>query len=172
MLTLITGGSKCGKSAAAEKILDGFSGRKFYAATMQPFGTEAIEAIKRHKKIRSGKGFTTIEKYIDIDEIDLPSGCALLIECMGNLCANEMFITEKPFYPADKILFAAEQLMQRTEKLVIVTSQVGEDGIAYDSGTALYIKALSEINRRLAGLADNVIECVYGIAVPVKGGLL
>ena len=39
-MILITGGSKCGKSAAAEAILDGFDGDKFYIAAMEPFGDE------------------------------------------------------------------------------------------------------------------------------------
>ena len=40
MTTLVTGGSKCGKSHFAEKLFDGFEGRKFYIATMQPDSAE------------------------------------------------------------------------------------------------------------------------------------
>lgn len=36
MLTLITGGCKCGKSSIAENILSDFCGRKIYIATMEP----------------------------------------------------------------------------------------------------------------------------------------
>lgn len=56
MMILITGGSKCGKSAAAEAILDGFEGDKFYIAAMEPFGDEAKKAIERHRVMRQGKG--------------------------------------------------------------------------------------------------------------------
>ena len=71
MTTLVTGGSKCGKSSFAEKMLEGFPGRKVYIATMQPFGEDASEAIERHRKMREGKGFETVEKYTDIHEISL-----------------------------------------------------------------------------------------------------
>ena len=85
MLTLITGGCKCGKSSIAEDILSDFCGRKIYIATMEPFGEEAHTAISRHRIMRSGKGFETVEKYTDIQDIDLPDGCAVLLECACNL---------------------------------------------------------------------------------------
>ena len=43
MMTLLTGGSKCGKSAFAERILAAFSGQKYYIAAMQPYGSDAAE---------------------------------------------------------------------------------------------------------------------------------
>lgn len=168
-MTLVTGGSKCGKSRYAEKQLDGFHGRKFYIATMQPFGEEARRAIARHRILRAGKGFETIEQYTDIDKAELPRGCAVLLECMGNLCANEMFRTESICNPVKKIITGCEYLKAVTEELIIVTNDVGSDGIAYARGTAEYIEILGEINRRIAEISDNVIECVYGIPVPLKG---
>ena len=46
MTTLITGGSKCGKSSFAERALDTFLGRKIYIATMQPYCNDALEETK------------------------------------------------------------------------------------------------------------------------------
>ena len=171
MTTLITGGSKCGKSSYAERILDKYPGRKIYIATMQPFGPDAFEAIERHRKMREGKGFETIEKYTDIADIPLPSDCAVLLECMGNLCANEMFSGEVICDPADKIVSGIELLSDRVKELVIVTNQVGSDGISYSEETAGYIRSLGTINSRIAGFADTVAECVYGIPVVLKGEL-
>lgn len=54
---------------------------------------------------------------------------------------------------------------------VIVTNQVGSDGIDYDEGTAEYIRTLGDINRYIAEFADNVVECVYGIPILLKGEL-
>ncbi|MBP1545815.1 MAG: bifunctional adenosylcobinamide kinase/adenosylcobinamide-phosphate guanylyltransferase, partial [Oscillospiraceae bacterium] len=84
MMTVVTGGSKCGKSGYAEKILDSFEGQKLYIAAMIPYGEEAEKAIERHREMRKNKGFETVEKYTDIDEIILPKNCAVLLECMGN----------------------------------------------------------------------------------------
>ncbi len=171
MITLITGGSKCGKSSLAEKITCNFSGRKFYIATMRPCGEEAFSAIERHRKMRFGKGFETIEKYTDLGEIVLPEKSAVLIECMGNLCANEMFSDGKIINPVDKILNDIQYLADITEYLTIVTNEVGNDGFSYESGTEEYIARINEINRKIALSADNVIECVYGIPVVMRGEL-
>lgn len=172
MMTVVTGGSKCGKSAYAEKILDGFKGGKLYIATMRPYGEEAHIAIERHRKKRMNKGFETLEKYTDIEEINLPKGYAVLLECIGNLCANEMFRDKEMTDPTEKIIRGIKHLKEQAECLVIVTNEVGADGIFYEKGTMEYIRIIGEINRRMAEIADNVIECVYGIPVPLKGTIL
>ncbi|MCM1334630.1 MAG: bifunctional adenosylcobinamide kinase/adenosylcobinamide-phosphate guanylyltransferase [Bacteroides sp.] len=172
MTTLITGGAKCGKSRYAEKILDGFAGDKIYIATMRPYGDEALRAIERHRRLRAGKGFRTVEKYTDLDELDLPEGCGVLLECTANLCANEMFRDEGVFDPVDKIIRGFDFLGRRAKTLVIVTNEVGSDGVAYARETADYIKYMGEINRRAAAKADRVIELVYGIPVVLKGAVI
>lgn len=172
MTTLITGGSKCGKSHLAEGLLEGYAGNKIYIATMQPYGDEALDAIERHRKLRRGKGFSTVEKYTDIHEIALPENSAVLLECVGNLLANEMFFDEKFCDPTDKIIEGIRQLATRAAELVIVTNQVGSDGTKYAEGTAAYIGCMGKINSGIAAFADNVIECVYGIPILLKGDLL
>ncbi len=170
MLILITGGSKCGKSSLAESFFDKFRGKKFYIATMIPYGDEAHQAIERHRKIRSGKGFDTIEKYTDINDIDIPENSGVLVECMGNLCANEMFSDEnKIFSSCEKIISGIKKLSEKCSLLVIVSNNVGNDGMNYDCGTAEYIKNLGIINSKIAEFSDIVIECVYGIPVFLKG---
>lgn len=170
MLILITGGSKCGKSSLAESFFDKFSGEKFYIATMIPYGDEAHQAIERHRKIRIGKGFTTIEKYTDIDNIDISENSGVLIECMGNLCANEMFSGGYEILnPCEKIISEIKNLSEKCSLLVIVSNNVGNDGINYDYGTAEYIKNLGIINSAISEFSDIVIECVYGIPIFLKG---
>lgn len=172
MMTVVIGGSKCGKSGYAEKILDSFDGKKLYIATMIPYGEEAQKAIERHREMRKNKGFETVEKYIDLDEICLPENYAVLLECMGNLLANEMFKNEEITDPTDRIMIGIEQLKLQTQQLVIVTNNVSCDGIIYPKETMEYMRIIAEINRRMSEIADNVIECVYGIPMPLKGTLL
>ena len=104
MITLITGGSGSGKSAYAEKYIchasneKGFK-EKYYIATMQVFDDEGQRKIDRHRRLRAGKGFITIEQPRDIQdavsklqsENCLKTGRLALLECMSNLVANEMF---------------------------------------------------------------------------------
>ena len=168
-MILITGGSKCGKSRYAESLFDGFSGRKYYMATMMPFGEEAHEAIERHRKMRASKGFETIEKYTDAGDADIEPGSAVLLECLGNLVANEMF--GEGNFPVDcknKIFCDIIELKDKTSLLVIVTNDVGSDSIFYESGTEKFIEVLGHLNTELAEVSDKVVECVYGIPVVLK----
>lgn len=104
MITLITGGSGSGKSAYAEKYICHVSNEKgckekYYIATMQVFDDEGQRKIDRHRRLRAGKGFITIEQPRDIQnavsmlqsENCLKTGRSALLECMSNLVANEMF---------------------------------------------------------------------------------
>ncbi len=170
MLVLITGGSKNGKSAIAEKIIVNYDLPRFYIATMEPYSIEASAIIERHQKMRAEKHFTTIEKYTDIHQINLPQNSAVLLECMGNLCANEMF-SNRIDNPVDKILFGIEYLRQNSEIVIIVTSQVGDDGISYPIETMKYMQIMGIINQKIAEISDIVIEAVYGIPVFLKGNL-
>ena len=172
MTTLITGGAKCGKSHYAEHLLDAFTGQKIYIATMQPFGEEAHMAIERHRRIRAGKGFETVERYTDLSSLELPQGCGVLLECIANLCANEMFLPDGSISdPTERVLDGVHKLQSYASELVIVTNEVGSDGVDYAEGTAGYIRAMGAVNAGIAAMADDVIECVYGIPVAVKGCL-
>ena len=92
MIHLVTGGSGSGKSAYAEQCILDFGGtRRVYIATMQPFGAEGQARIARHRKMRAAKKFSTIECYTNLKEVELEPGSDVLLECMSNLTANEIF---------------------------------------------------------------------------------
>lgn len=66
-MILITGGSGSGKSAYGEKrILEAGEMTRYYIATMEVFGEEGRKKVERHKKLRQGKGFITIESPKDV----------------------------------------------------------------------------------------------------------
>ena len=139
-MILVIGGSGSGKSAYAEKVALECQKEKrhFYLATMHVFGEEGQKKVQRHKRMRAGKGFVTIEQPTDIMQC-LPAlreagGGVVLLECMSNLAANEMFDTEEPAgseQVAEKIVTQIGVLAQETEELVIVTNNVFETGRAF-----------------------------------------
>ena len=185
MITLITGGSGSGKSAYAEKYICHVSNEKgckekYYIATMQVFDDEGQQKIDRHRRLRAGKGFITIEQPRDIQnavsklqsESSLKTGRSALLECMSNLTANEMFTKDgmkSEEEVVEKIVSEIQTLSQKLDNLVIVTNNVFEDGVIYDAGTMEYLRALGRINAALAHLADRVAEVVVGIPVELKG---
>jgi len=170
MLILLTGGSACGKSHYAEKLCLMFNEPRYYVATMRPYGEESLQRISRHRIMRRGKGFETVEKYTDIDEIKLPQRGTVLLECLCNLTANEMFDDEgNSIDPCDKVMRGVRSLKEQCENLIVVTNDVGSDSRQYSEGTRDYIRALGKINAVMAQEADCVYELVCGIPIVLKG---
>ena len=178
-MILINGGSGSGKSAYAEECIvrmsQGLS--RYYLATMQVYGEEGRKKVERHREMRKEKGFVTIEQQTRLEDavsrIENPGKSSVLLECMSNLAANEMFSREQPVDRETviaKILQGIEVLRKQADPLVIVTNNVFEDGIAYDSATIEYIEALGRVNERLAAEADEVVEVVAGISQRIKPG--
>ena len=168
---LITGGSGSGKSAYAEAQILALNGEcRVYLSTMYPYDEESRQRIARHRKMRAEKNFTTVECYRDLEKTEIPEHADVLLECMSNLTANEMFWPEGAGSDTEEqILRGVEWLCRKARNLVIVSNEIFSDGCEYDSGTKEYQRTLGKINCRLAELADRVTEVVYGIPLEVKG---
>lgn len=202
MLHIVYGGSASGKSSYAESFamsLQG-EGRLLYIATMYPYkwntteiDPETMQRIERHRAMRADKGFDTVECYRQVEHIVAKRQDVLLLECMSNLLANEMYLepdsddgglaetmsevektgvgmSETLSPVSKKIVQALVNLSTRVQDVVIVTNDVFSDGgsLTYDESTREYVKNLAEINCALAREAATVTEVVCGIPVIVK----
>jgi len=172
MIVLVTGGASSGKSKISEEISQVFGGKMLYIATMQPYGNEGKQRIERHRTLREGKGFVTKEKYTNLMDLKCDGYDTILLECMSNLIANELFcdIGSKEKY-LESIENGLSTLKRSVKNIVIVTNEIFSDDINYDEETTNYIKALGNVNRYLAKEADVVIEAVVGIKICLKGSL-
>lgn len=179
MMTLIIGGSGSGKSSYAERVVVSLSEKenyqKYYLATMQVFDGESRKKVEKHRTMRAGKGFVTLEQPTDISKaLDkmAPGKCIVLLECISNLTANEMFC-ENRVKSAErvsrKIIMEINRLKEEVEHLVVVSNNVFEDGIVYDASTMEYLRAMGIVNKEFAAMADEVLEIVVGIPVVIKG---
>lgn len=165
MITLIIGGSGSGKSEFAEKLAMECSGEKYYIATMPARDEESLKKVQRHRDMRSGKDFETIEAERNLANVDINGGTVLL-ECMSNLVANEVFGEGGGTESAYKsIIMGINELVQKADNLIVVSNEIFSDGIIYDEETVKYIALLSKVNAYLSKLADEVIEVVYGIPI-------
>lgn len=187
MMVLVIGGSGSGKSAYAEELACTLAERedtaKYYLAAMQVFDQEDERRVARHRALRKGKGFLTIEQPVRIesalDKMET-GGRTVLLECISNLTANEMFSGTQTFSNAQtfhetRVRKAEEtveliqqgiaQIRRETTHLIVVSNNVFEDGIVYDPSTMDYLFAMGKINRQLAAWADRVVEVVAGIPV-------
>lgn len=98
-LLLLLGGSKSGKSRWGEEwaqqahLETGFP--LFYIATLYPGADgENQDRIKRHRRQRADKDFKTLEipRHLSQATPFLPEQSIVLVDCLGNLVANELFM--------------------------------------------------------------------------------
>ena len=168
MIVLGTGGSGCGKSTWAEKLVQSWPREnRYYIATMQVYDRESELRVARHRAQRADKGFETIECEKDLAGAAIPENSIVLLEDLVNLTANEMFDGGDP----DRIVPALRKLAKQCRHLVIVTNDLFSDGMEYSPSVQEYLRCLAEINRQTAELADCVAEVVYSIPLAVKGEL-
>lgn len=173
MLILVTGGSASGKSAHAERLLcEHAAGSRLYLATMQPFGAAAQKRIARHRALRQGKGFQTVERPLNLAGLELPRRYdGILLEDLGNLLANELFAPAGAKDAAfGSILAGIGRLQDCCETLVVVTNEIFSDGLPYPAETVRYIELLGRLNAAICARADEAYESICGILLPIKEG--
>ena len=163
MLVLITGGSGSGKSEFAEKTATDFGGDMLYIATMKPQDAECVKRIERHRKMREGKGFRTVECYGSLSDVTQTADTVLL-ECVSNLT----FSPNSAYDTVSEIMRGMAHLLDHCGNLVVVTNEISSDGIEYDDGTEQYMKNIGAVNCKIAKMADAVYEVVYKTAVRLK----
>ncbi len=186
MLGLIIGGAGSGKSEYAEKLAvrlaEETGGPLVYLATMVSGSGEADARIRKHRKNRAGRGFLTIEKYTGLADLQLgeytesaekedvrKKGCSgepagskatVLLEDLGNLLGNEMFLPEGRGEKA--VLSGIRHIAEQCLNLIIVANEVFSDGQKYDKTTREYLRGLALIQRDLAEEACLVTEVICG----------
>lgn len=187
MIELVYGGSGSGKSEFSESevlyLTHNSSSKRFYIATMSVNDDESKRRVEKHKNLRAGKNFITIEAPVDLENAcniieenlskplnNAESSCVLL-ECLSNLTANEMFtggrITDsgKVF---SKIRAGLEKLFTCAENIIIVSNNIFDDGLEYDETTRSYMNLLAKLNAFVSLKADKIFEVTAGIPVEVK----
>ena len=172
MTVLIIGGAGSGKSAYAENLIKRTAGNRplLYLATMEPFGAEAAARIQKHRQARAGMGFRTMECYTGLASVCVPDGCSVLLEDLGNLCANELFSPAGSGADAEAAVLAGlARLREQCGQLVVVSNEVFCGGAAYQGDTDRFLRLLAGVHRKLAAVSDCVCEVSCGIPVCYKG---
>ena len=169
MFYMISGGSGSGKSEFAESVILQLSQKeekRVYIATMMAFDEEAKRKIARHRQMRKEKNFFTIECFTGLKKVVLPQGCTVLLDCMSNLTANEMFQDNgAKENTVTEVIEGIDSILVQCANLVVVTNEIFSDGCDYDESTKEYIRKLGAINRQMAERADAVVEVVCGIPI-------
>lgn len=157
MITLVLGSVDSGKSKLAEDICMSHKDMdKVYIATMIPFGDEGLKRVEKHRKLRSGKGFRTLEWPLSIEErLDKEdfSQSVVLLECMSNLVGNELYSGNNKdlidMELAQKIIEEVKMLDLKSKELVVVSNSFPLEDSGYDEETKRYVRLIDMVNEKL-----------------------
>ncbi len=174
--TLVTGGSRSGKSAFAQKLAEDIDAPRLFLATCPRLDPEMDERIRRHCREREGHGWQTMEEPLRIIERleQMPAGSTVLIDCLTLWVSNLMHEAEQAggAVSEEQIASLAAQLgaaaRRHQGRVLAVTNEVGL-GIVPDNAAARRFRDLAgRCNQATAALADEVYLVCSGIPLRLK----
>ena len=177
IVTLITGGSRSGKSAFAQQLAEQEPGAKLFLATCPVTDDEMAARIKRHIADRKEAGWMTVEEEVDVaDRLEKSQEyTVVLVDCLTLWVNNLMYHAEQENEVLDEDTVAAKaaEILQKTRehsgRVLFVTNEVGL-GIVPENETARrYRDLVGRCNQRIAAAADDVYLVSCGIPIQIKG---
>ena len=109
-------------------------------------------------------------ELIGLKNADVSGYGTVLLECMSNLVANELYQEGGAGARCvEAILEGVRKIREQCEHLIVVTNEIFSDGIEYDEETRQYQQYLGSINRQIASMAEVAAVVVYSIPLVYKG---
>ena len=142
MFVFVSGAVRSGKSEWAERAAMALSpsGPRVYLTTTYVLDNEMRCRVELHQTARQGRGFSTLERPRDLEGVlpSLPRDATVLLECLGNWTANELFGEGGGIEDAErtikKIHRVALMLRDRTANLLIVSNDTQRPGKSAQKG--------------------------------------
>ncbi|MBM4143880.1 MAG: bifunctional adenosylcobinamide kinase/adenosylcobinamide-phosphate guanylyltransferase [Lentisphaerae bacterium] len=170
-ITLVTGGSRSGKSRYALEAAKAFP-RRLFVATAVPFDEEMKQRVAKHRAER-GDAFRTVEETENLASALRavpPDIQVVLIDCLTVWIGNLMhrYGAEQAWFPPiDEFLGA---LTRPPCHIILVTNEVGMGIVPEHPMGRRFRDIAGAVNGRVAAAADRVVFMVSGIPVVIKDG--
>lgn len=176
-IILITGGSRSGKSAHAQKIAESISGTRTYIATCPYLDEEMTARIRKHKEARESSYWHTIEEMIDIAGALRASeeSQVILLDCLTLWINNILYEAEQGGESLDEEAIGAlcREVLDVCAGLpgtvIFVTNEVGMGIVPENPASRLYRDIAGRCNQIIASHADVVVFMISGIPLQIKG---
>lgn len=176
-LHLITGGSRSGKSAYAQAQAESIPSRgRTYVATCPVLDEEMRERIERHRRLRDGRGWHTVEAPVELAEAvaQAPTKHVVLVDCLTLWINNLLYLAAQSGtgLDEDELARLAEELARacrgRIEPVILVTNEVGMSIVPENALARRYRDLVGRCNQVLAAAADEVTLVVCGCPLKLK----
>lgn len=176
-IILITGGSRSGKSAYAQKLAESLEGPRTYIATCPVVDEEMRQRIRRHQLAREGGRWQTVEEPLDVAGAVAANKASpvLLLDCLTLWVSNLMFQARdqagKP--TEDDVADRCRQLLHACRDhagtILFVTNEVGLGIVPENELARRYRDLVGRCNQTIAAGADVVTLVVCGLPLHLKG---
>ncbi|MFA5863567.1 MAG: bifunctional adenosylcobinamide kinase/adenosylcobinamide-phosphate guanylyltransferase [Phycisphaerae bacterium] len=175
-IILVTGGSRSGKSAYAQKLAESLPGPRAYVATCPDIDNEIHQRIHKHREARQHTDWHTIEETLNLaDVVNHGQGYnVLLVECVTLWINNLMYeaekagreIAEEDVGRRSGEILAACRAFEGT--VIFVTNEVGMGIVPENALCRRYRDLVGRCNQVLAADADVVTLVTCGIPLDIK----
>ncbi|WP_423219684.1 bifunctional adenosylcobinamide kinase/adenosylcobinamide-phosphate guanylyltransferase [Clostridium hydrogeniformans] len=180
-ITLVTGGSRSGKSSFSEKLLSS-TDDVLYIATSIITDREMEDRVNRHIKGRN-PNWVTLEAYEDLHEkIKSYKEKYILLDCVTIMTTNLMFkkhmnydnlsqeeIDKVSEYIKLQFKLLIDEVKNTGRELILVTNEVGLGIVPENKLSRIFRDIAGFVNQYIASLSHDVYLVTCGIPLKIKG---
>ncbi|MHB9096193.1 MAG: bifunctional adenosylcobinamide kinase/adenosylcobinamide-phosphate guanylyltransferase [Syntrophales bacterium] len=177
-IILITGGSRSGKSAYAQRLAETLPGPRAYVATCPVIDPEMEERVKKHREARSAADWETIEEPVDLAGAlsRVASYQVVLVDCLTLWVNNLLYEAE-----TRGAVFTEEAAAVHCRKVIdacgvfpgtviFVTNELGMGVIPLSEPARRFRDCAGRCNQLIAAAAQTVTLVVAGLPLLLKSG--
>ena len=170
-LTLITGGTRSGKSRWAVRLASEREEPVTFVATLIP-GDEAEmrERVKRHRADRPAD-WETVEEGRDLVRVFVEGAIragTVVVDCLTLYVSNLLLDGRSDEEILENVARACEQMKRSPAQIIVVTNEVGW-GIVPDHAMGRRFRDVAGlVNQKVAEAADEVYLVSCGIPIRIK----
>jgi adenosyl cobinamide kinase/adenosyl cobinamide phosphate guanylyltransferase len=160
VITLVLGGARSGKSAAAERLASRLPSPVTYVATAEVTDTGMAERVAAHRA-RRPREWTTVEAGVELPEVLQRVRGSVLVDSLG------AWVARGPDFAVD-VDALCSSLCARAGDTVLVSEEVG---LGVHPATAIgrqFRDALGLLNQAVAAQADDAWLVVAGRILPLE----
>lgn len=173
-LVLVTGGTRSGKSAFAERLAASHGGAVLYVATAEAGDAEMVARIAAHQARRPATWSTIEAPFEPARAVREWAGRepTVLMDCLSLLVSNVLLAEGESGEAAPRLARLVGEVVtlarERPLRLIVVTSEVGSGLVPPNALARRYCDLLGVANQRVAHAADQVYLVVAGLGVELR----
>lgn len=179
---MVTGGTRSGKSAFAERLAASRRGPVIYVATAQPLDAEMEDRIARHRTRRPATWITREAPYDLLAALaDLGQPAVVLIDCLSLWVSNRLLalgaadtdrwrnqVAVLEGTLCQEVALLTGQARQAAWDLILVTNEVGDGVVPPSPLGRAFRDLLGSVNAVAGAEAQSVFLVVAGVAVDLR----